>query len=82
MVRVVHISETVVRKRLEEFSQTPSGALTIDDFRSIDLEQSEDPPAFLAARKKAQLEALKEEQKMAENMAGDVGFYERCFAKL
>ena len=37
IVRVVHISESVVRKRLDEFATTPSGSLTIDEFTTVDL---------------------------------------------
>lgn len=37
VVRVVHISEAVVKKRLDEFGQTPSSTLTIDEFTSVDL---------------------------------------------
>ena len=37
IVRIVHISETVVRKRLEEFADTASGNLTIDEFTVVDL---------------------------------------------
>lgn len=37
VVRVVHVSEAVVRKRLDEFGQTPSSTLTIDEFTTIDL---------------------------------------------
>lgn len=37
IVRIVHISESVVRKRLDEFSLTPSSALTIDEFATVDL---------------------------------------------
>lgn len=37
VVRVVHISESVVRKRLGEFANTPSGSLTIDEFTNVDL---------------------------------------------
>lgn len=37
IVRVVHISESVVRKRLDEFASTPSGSLTIEDFNNVDL---------------------------------------------
>lgn len=37
IVKVVHISETVVRKRLDEFGQTDSGNLTIDEFNVVDL---------------------------------------------
>lgn len=37
VVKIVHISDTVVRKRLDEFAATPSGGLTIEDFQNIEL---------------------------------------------
>ena len=52
IVRVVKIHESTLRKRLLEFGETPSSALTIDEFMTIDLEAEADPPAFKAARKK------------------------------
>ncbi|KAG5673954.1 hypothetical protein PVAND_003950 [Polypedilum vanderplanki] len=52
IVRVVKIHESTLRKRLLEFGETPSSALTIDEFMTIDLEAEQDPPAFKAARKK------------------------------
>ncbi|EYC38561.1 hypothetical protein Y032_0710g1732 [Ancylostoma ceylanicum] len=72
VVKVVHISESVVRKRLEEFSQTPSGALTIDEFSTVDLEHCEDPPAFREARRKAREEQLAKEAQMAAEMEKEV----------
>ncbi len=39
IVRVVHVGEAVVRKRLDEFAQTPSGGLTLDEFATIELVQ-------------------------------------------
>ncbi|CAJ0604711.1 unnamed protein product [Cylicocyclus nassatus] len=72
VVKVVHISETVVRKRLEEFSQTPSGMLTIDEFSTIDLEHCEDPPAFREARRKAREEQLAKEAEMAARMEKEI----------
>uniref|UniRef100_A0AAF5PVZ1 B-related factor 1 n=1 Tax=Wuchereria bancrofti TaxID=6293 RepID=A0AAF5PVZ1_WUCBA len=63
VVRVVHISEAVVKKRLDEFGQTPSSTLTIDEFTSVDLEHCEDPPAFRESRRKArELQLQKEEE--------------------
>lgn len=52
IVRVVKIHESTLRKRLLEFGETPSSALTIDEFMTIDLEAEQDPPAFKQARKK------------------------------
>lgn len=52
IVRVVKIHESTLRKRLMEFGETPSSALTIEEFMNIDLEAEQDPPAFKAARKR------------------------------
>lgn len=38
--------------RLIEFGDTPSSALTLEEFMTVDLEEEQDPPAFKAARKK------------------------------
>lgn len=38
--------------RLIEFGDTPSSALTLDEFMQVDLEEEQDPPAFKASRKK------------------------------
>ncbi|GMS84149.1 hypothetical protein PENTCL1PPCAC_6324 [Pristionchus entomophagus] len=69
VVKVVHVSEAVVRKRLDEFSQTPSSALTLDQFSSVDLEHSEDPPAYREARRKA---IVAREEEEAERMERDI----------
>lgn len=37
IVKVVHISDTVIRKRLDEFAATPSGGLTVEDFQNVEL---------------------------------------------
>lgn len=52
MVKIVKIHESTLRKRLIEFGETPSSALTLDEFMTVDLEAEQDPPAFKAARKK------------------------------
>ncbi|XP_077299889.1 brf RNA polymerase III subunit [Arctopsyche grandis] len=52
LVRIVKVHESTLRKRLVEFGDTPSGALTLDEFLTVDLEEEQDPPAFIAARKK------------------------------
>ena len=51
----MNVGESVVRKRLEEFAVTPSSALTMDEFLSVDLEESEDPPAFREAKNKVKI---------------------------
>ncbi|KAI3620585.1 hypothetical protein CBS9595_002552 [Malassezia furfur] len=50
IVQVVKIADVTLRKRLEEFKSTPSGQLTIEDFRSVWLEEENNPPAFARAR--------------------------------
>lgn len=42
----------VIFFRLIEFGETPSSALTLEEFMTVDLEEEQDPPAFKAAKKK------------------------------
>lgn len=51
-MRIVKVHETTLRKRLLEFGETPSSALTLDEFLTVDLEEEQDPPAFKAARRR------------------------------
>lgn len=51
VVYVVKVTEITISQRLNEFSSTESGELTIDQFRSVQLENSHDPPSFSRARK-------------------------------
>ena len=46
VVFVVKVQEQTIFNRLDEFRATESGALTIEEFRTIDLERTADPPAF------------------------------------
>jgi transcription factor IIIB subunit 2 len=46
------LSNTTIRKRLNDFKKTPSGQLTVDEFNTIDLEEEQDPPCFTEARQK------------------------------
>lgn len=63
LVGIVKVHESTLKKRLLEFGDTPSGALTLDEFLTVDLEEEQDPPAFIAARKKDK-ERLKKVFKM------------------
>ncbi|KAJ3393077.1 transcription factor TFIIIB subunit brf1 [Chytriomyces hyalinus] len=54
IVEIVKICESTLRQRLAEFKQTPSSALSVDDFQNLMLESSQDPPSFL--RKKRNLD--------------------------
>ncbi|GAA6047005.1 hypothetical protein JCM3770_004147 [Rhodotorula araucariae] len=46
IVQVVKIADVTLRKRLAEFKETASGSLTVADFRSIWLDETQDPPAY------------------------------------
>ena len=37
---------------MDEFKETPSSQLTIDEFQKIDLEEEQDPPSFTQAKKR------------------------------
>lgn len=52
IVKIVKVHESTLRKRLMEFGDTPSSALTLEEFMTVDLEEEQDPPSFKVARKK------------------------------
>lgn len=56
IVQVVKIADTTLKKRLEEFKKTPSGALTLADFRTVWLDDEMDPPAFTKGREREERE--------------------------
>lgn len=63
VVQVVKIADVTLRKRLDEFRETPSGALTVADFRTLWLDETADPPAFSRNQRKEKLAREAEEQK-------------------
>lgn len=67
IVQVVKIADTTLKKRLDEFKATPSGSLTLADFRSVWLDAEMDPPAFTKGREKEEAE-----RKAAEAVANGV----------
>ncbi|KAI4173868.1 MAG: hypothetical protein LQ346_008316, partial [Caloplaca aetnensis] len=46
VVYTVKVAEQTILNRLHEFSQTASSGLTVEEFRTTDLEHAEDPPAW------------------------------------
>lgn len=58
IVQVVKIADTTLKKRLDEFKNTPSGSLTLADFRSVWLDEEMDPPAFTKGKEKEEAERL------------------------
>jgi transcription factor IIIB 90 kDa subunit len=56
VIAVVKIADVTIKRRLEEFRNTPSGQLTVQQFKTMWLEQACDPPAFTRARQQAKEE--------------------------
>ena len=50
VVFVVKVQEQTIFNRLDEFRATESSGLTVEEFRTIDLERAADPPAFTQDR--------------------------------
>jgi len=59
IVQVVKIADTTLKKRLDEFRRTPSGKLTLADFRRVWLDEEQDPPAFTKGNEKEERERKK-----------------------
>lgn len=71
VVQVVKIADTTLKRRLEEFKKTPSGSLTLEEFRTVWLEEEVDPPAFSKAREKERGEAEDEGDDEADGEEGN-----------
>ena len=55
VIKVVKVHESTLRKRLNEFGETPASQLTLDEFTNVDLDamtEEQDPPSFKAARRR------------------------------
>ncbi|XP_026195762.1 transcription factor IIIB 90 kDa subunit-like [Anabas testudineus] len=63
VVGVVKVCESTLRKRLNEFEETPTSQLTIEEFMRVDLDQECDPPCFTAGLKKKKAHQLEMELK-------------------
>ncbi|XP_074661350.1 transcription factor IIIB 90 kDa subunit-like [Tubulanus polymorphus] len=66
LLRIVKVCEATLRKRLNEFEETPSCQLTMDEFQRIDLEEEQDPPSFTQGKRKAKLIQMGEHDEMGE----------------
>ncbi|KAI9016770.1 cyclin-like protein [Hyaloraphidium curvatum] len=56
IVQVVNICDATLRKRLEEFKNTPSAAMSVSDFQNIWLDEQADPPSFSHSKKRKEPE--------------------------
>uniref|UniRef100_T1IIE8 Cyclin-like domain-containing protein n=1 Tax=Strigamia maritima TaxID=126957 RepID=T1IIE8_STRMM len=79
IIKIVKVCETTLKKRLTEFGETPSSHLTLDEFMTIDLSEEQDPPAFKAARLKAKLSVL--EQQNPKDVDDEIGELQREIEK-
>jgi transcription factor IIIB subunit 2 len=76
IVQVVKIADTTLKKRLDEFKATPSGSLTLADFRNVWLDDEMDPPAFTKGREREEAEKEEKERAAIEEMEGVEGAVE------
>ncbi|XP_038678014.1 BRF1 RNA polymerase III transcription initiation factor subunit b isoform X3 [Scyliorhinus canicula] len=77
VIRVVKVCESTLRKRLNEFEETPTSQLTIDEFMKIDLEEECDPPSFTAGKRKIRLQQLEQElSKKLVDFEGEIASYQ------
>lgn len=76
IVTVVNVCDEVIRRRLEEFSNSPMCRLTINEFDSSDLQddgKGNDPPAFIRNRKKEKdLEKKQKEMELLKQKAMEI----------
>ncbi|KAJ0062970.1 hypothetical protein NL108_010007, partial [Boleophthalmus pectinirostris] len=59
IVDVVKVCETTLRKRLNEFEDTPTSHMTIEEFMRLDLDQECDPPCFTAGLRKKKYQGVR-----------------------
>ncbi|CAK5263593.1 unnamed protein product [Mycena citricolor] len=70
IVQVVKIADTTLKKRLDEFKNTPSGQLTLADFRSVWLDEEVDPPAYTRNKQKEEEDRLAVAEAAEEALMG------------
>jgi len=67
VVYVVKVADLTVHKRLQEFKETRSGDLTVEEFRSIWLEQSHDPPSFGPKKKRRRVKQVNDDGEVIDD---------------
>lgn len=70
IIQIVKVCEATIRRRLEEFAQTPSGNLTHSQFEEVWLEQECDPPAFTRSKEKKRAAAEVAKRSVMASEAG------------
>ena len=79
IIKVVKVCEATIRKRLNEFGDTPTSKLTLEQFMSVDLEGEEDPPCFKSARKK--IKVISENDLVSDEIVKKVADFEEQIEK-
>ncbi|XP_034433351.1 BRF1 RNA polymerase III transcription initiation factor subunit a isoform X2 [Hippoglossus hippoglossus] len=77
IVSVVKVCESTLRKRLNEFENTPTSELTIEEFMRVDLDQECDPPCYTDGLKKKKIQQLEVElKKKMDDVEDEIHVYE------
>ncbi|XP_013855380.1 transcription factor IIIB 90 kDa subunit, partial [Austrofundulus limnaeus] len=76
IINVVKVCDATLRKRLNEFENTPTSQLTIEEFMRIDLDQECDPPCFTAGLEKKKLQQLELELKKKFRVEDEIQEYQ------
>lgn len=72
IVYVVKVADVTIQKRLDEFKNTASSQLTVDEFRTVWLEQAHDPPCFGPKKEKLKkVKAVKGKKRKAKKVDGE-----------
>ncbi|XP_039597768.1 BRF1 RNA polymerase III transcription initiation factor subunit b [Polypterus senegalus] len=77
IIRVVKVCESTLRKRLNEFEDTPTSQLTVEQFMKVDLEEECDPPSFTAGLRKIKIQQLEQElTKKIQDVEDEIASYQ------
>jgi transcription factor IIIB subunit 2 len=71
VVYVVKVADLTINKRLQEFKETNSGDLTVQEFRSMWLEQEHDPPCFAPKKKRKRVRQVNDEGEVVDDETTD-----------
>ena len=79
VIKVVKVHESTLRKRLNEFGETPVSQLSLDEFMASDLDamtEEQDPPSFKAARERDRKRLLQMEME-GKDIDSEIGGVEK-----
>jgi transcription factor IIIB subunit 2 len=67
VVYIVKVADETIHKRLQEFKETNSGDLTVQEFRSMWLEQEHDPPCFGPKKKRKRVREVNDDGEVLDD---------------